>query len=77
MENNEENRMMWRNLLFTTEGLGKYVSGVILFEETLFQKDPAGKPFVDILNDAGVIPGIKVDKVKLLSALPCVPPALS
>jgi fructose-bisphosphate aldolase class I len=62
MENNEENRMIWRNLLFTTEGLGEYVSGAILFEETLFQKDPAGKPFVDVLNDAGVIPGIKVDK---------------
>ena len=63
MQNNEENRMMWHNLLFTTEGLGEYVSGAILFEETLFQKDPAGKPFVDVLNDAGVIPGIKVDKV--------------
>ena len=61
--------MKWRNLLFTTEGLGDYVSGAILFDETLFQKDPSGKPFVDVLNDAGVIPGIKVDKVKLPTEL--------
>ena len=61
MENTEENRMTWRNLLFTTEGIGEYISGAILFEETLYQKDPAGKPFVDVLNGIGVIPGIKVD----------------
>merc|ERR1719486_1722275 len=53
--------MTWRNLLFTTEGIGEYISGAILFEETLFQTDPAGKPFVDVLNGIGVIPGIKVD----------------
>ena len=54
--------MKWRNLLFTTPELGEYVSGAILFEETLFQKDPTGTPFVDVLNKAGIIPGIKVDK---------------
>merc|ERR1719182_733170 len=53
--------MKWRNLLFTTPEVGEYVSGAILFEETLFQSDPAGKPFVDVLNKAGIIPGIKVD----------------
>merc|ERR1719298_232209 len=61
MENTEPNRQIWRNLLFTTEGIGEYISGAILFEETLFQKDPAGKPFVDVLNANGIIPGIKVD----------------
>jgi len=61
LENNEENRMTWRNLLFTTEGIGEYISGAILFEETLFQNDPAGKPFVDVLQGNGIIPGIKVD----------------
>merc|ERR1719243_312889 len=61
MENTEENRMTWRNLLFTTEGIGEYISGAILFEETLYQKDPSGKPFVDVLKDNGIIPGIKVD----------------
>jgi len=54
--------MKWRNLLFTTPSLGDYVSGAILFEETLFQKDPDGIPFVDVLNKNGIIPGIKVDK---------------
>jgi len=61
MENTEANRQKWRNLLFTTEGIGEYISGAILFEETLFQSDPAGKPFVDVLKDINIIPGIKVD----------------
>merc|ERR1719331_526475 len=61
MENIEPNRMKWRNLLFTTEGISEYISGAILFEETLFQSDPAGKPFVDVLKGNGIIPGIKVD----------------
>merc|ERR1719333_1168729 len=61
LENTEENRQKWRNLLFTTEGIGQYISGAILFEETLFQDDPAGKPFVDVLKGNGIIPGIKVD----------------
>jgi len=61
MENTEEWRQKWRNLLFTTPGLSDYISGAILFEETLFQSDPDGKPFVDVLNSKGIIPGIKVD----------------
>merc|ERR1719217_1283682 len=61
LENIEANRQKWRNLLFTTEGIGKYIPGAILFEETLFQNDPSGKPFVDVLNANGIIPGIKVD----------------
>merc|ERR1711871_1879430 len=60
-ENTEENRMIWRNLLFTTDGISQYISGAILFEETLFQSDPEGKPFVDVLNGMNIIPGIKVD----------------
>jgi len=61
LENNEDNRRTWRNLLFTTEGIGEYISGAILFEETLFQNDPNGKPFVDVLKGNNIIPGIKVD----------------
>jgi fructose-bisphosphate aldolase class I len=61
MENTEANRCAWRNLLFTTAGLGEFISGAILYEETLFQNDPNGKPFVDVLNANGIIPGIKVD----------------
>ena len=61
MDNVEENRQKWRNLLFTTPGIGEYISGAILFEETLFQSDPDGKQFVDVLKGNGIIPGIKVD----------------
>ncbi|KAH9621089.1 hypothetical protein KSS87_014531 [Heliosperma pusillum] len=62
VENVETNRRALRELLFTTPGAFEYLSGVILFEETLYQKSAAGKPFVDIMNEGGVLPGIKVDK---------------
>merc|ERR1719213_1334984 len=61
LENNENNRREWRQLLFTTPNLGDYISGAILFEETLFQDSTEVEPFVDVLNKAGIIPGIKVD----------------
>jgi len=62
-ENNEENRRMYRELLFTSsDELAKYISGVILFEETLYQKTASGEPFVKILKSKGIMPGIKVDK---------------
>lgn len=48
-------------MLFTTPDLGNYISGAILYEETLFQNHANGTPFVDCLNKIGVIPGIKVD----------------
>jgi fructose-bisphosphate aldolase class I len=62
VENVETNRRAFRELLFTTPGALKYLSGVILFEETLYQKTADGKPFVDLLKENGVLPGIKVDK---------------
>lgn len=62
VKNEEPNRQRYRELLFTTPDIGKYICGAILFEETLYQKSKAGVPFVDVLNKAGVIPGIKVDK---------------
>jgi len=61
VENIEPNRAEWRNLLFTTPGLGKYISGAILFEETLYQDSPSGKPMVDVLAGQDIVPGIKVD----------------
>jgi len=61
MENTEENRRDWRELLFRTEGLENFVSGTILFEETLYQSSKDGTPFVDLLKEKGIIPGIKVD----------------
>lgn len=62
VESTEENRRAYRELLFTTEGAGDYISGVILFDETLRQSTKDGKPFVRCLDAAGIIPGIKVDK---------------
>ena len=62
VENTEENRRAYRELLFTTEGIEKYISGVIMFEETLDQATADGKNFVELLQSKGVLPGIKVDK---------------
>ncbi|GAB4845882.1 Fructose-bisphosphate aldolase 5, cytosolic [Ancistrocladus abbreviatus] len=62
VENIESNRQALRELLFTSPGALSFLSGVILFEETLYQKTSDGKPFVEVLQENGVIPGIKVDK---------------
>ena len=62
VENIEANRQALRELLFTAPGALQYLSGVILFEETLYQTTVDGKLFVDVLKEGGVIPGIKVDK---------------
>lgn len=61
-ENTDENRRKYRQLLFTTDNkLSDYVSGVILFHETVYQKADDGTPFIELLNKKGIIPGIKVD----------------
>ena len=63
VENVEENRRAYRQLLFTSGAeMAKSISGVILFHETVYQKADDGTPFVKILRDNGIIPGIKVDK---------------
>ena len=63
VENIEENRRLYRQLLFTSGAeMAKNISGVILFHETVYQKADDGTPFVKILRDNGIIPGIKVDK---------------
>jgi fructose-bisphosphate aldolase, class I len=61
VESTEENRRAYRELLFTTEGMEDYISGVILFDETIRQKAADGTPFSQLLASKGVIPGIKVD----------------
>ncbi|RWS29748.1 fructose-bisphosphate aldolase-like protein [Leptotrombidium deliense] len=62
VENTEENRRQYRQMLFTSgPEMPKHISGVILFHETVYQKDDNGTPFVKILQDQGIIPGIKVD----------------
>jgi len=62
VESTEENRQAYRQLLFTAEGTEQFISGVILFDETLRQSADDGTPFSKVLADRGVIPGIKVDK---------------
>merc|ERR1712182_194726 len=62
VENTEANRREYRELLLSTPGLGEYIGGAILFEETLYQSGSDGATFVDTLNKQGIIPGIKVDK---------------
>jgi fructose-bisphosphate aldolase class I len=62
MENTEDNRRAYRELLISTPGIGNYISGAILFEETLFQSSKSGKKMVDMLVEQGLVPGIKVDK---------------
>jgi len=61
VENTEENRRAYRDLLFTARGVGEYVSGVILYDETLRQKGLDGTPFPQLLARNGMIPGIKLD----------------
>ncbi len=58
----EENGRRYRELLFTTEGAARHVSGVILFDATIRQSTAAGRPFVDVLREQGILPGIKVDR---------------
>ena len=60
LENNEENRRKYRELLFTAPDIEKYISGVILYEETLKHATKDGKNFVDLLKEKGILPGIKV-----------------
>jgi fructose-bisphosphate aldolase class I len=56
-----EMRLAYREMIVTTPGLGECVSGVILFDETIRQQTKSGQPFIEVLNEAGIIPGIKVD----------------
>jgi fructose-bisphosphate aldolase, class I len=62
VENTEDNRRAYRELLLTAPGLSQYISGAILFEETLYQSVKSGKKFVDVMKEVGIVPGIKVDK---------------
>ena len=61
VENTEDNRRDYREMLFRTAGHGKYTGGIILFDETLRQKAADGTPLVELIRDEDVAPGIKVD----------------
>src|SRR6266516_1748686 len=62
VESTEDSRRAYRELLFTTPGVEEFISGVILFDETIRQSASDGTPFPRLLESRGIIPGIKVDK---------------
>ncbi len=62
VESTEVNRRRYREILFTADGIERYVGGIILFDETLRQSTRDGVPFAKLLADRGIVPGIKVDK---------------
>jgi fructose-bisphosphate aldolase class I len=62
LESTEEHRRAYREMLFTTPGAEEYISGVILFDETIRQSASDGTPFPELLASKGIMPGIKVDK---------------
>ncbi len=71
VESTEENRRRYREILFTSEGIERNISGVILFDETLRQGTKDGTPFAELLSSRGIIPGIKVDSgAKTLAMYP-------
>src|SRR6201992_3188947 len=63
VENTEDNRRDYREMMFRTgEAMSKHISGVILYDETIRQKAKDGTPLVKVIEQAGALPGIKVDK---------------
>jgi fructose-bisphosphate aldolase class I len=71
VDSTEEHRRAYRELLFTTDGAGEFISGVILYDETIRQQAADGTPFPEVLDRQGIIPGIKVDKgTKPLAGFP-------
>jgi fructose-bisphosphate aldolase class I len=62
IDSTEESRRDYREMLFTTPDVGEFLSGVILFDETIRQESSEGTPLPEILKSQGIIPGIKVDR---------------
>jgi fructose-bisphosphate aldolase, class I len=62
VESTEDNRRDYRELLFRSDAMAKFISGVILYDETIWQKAKDGTPLIDLIKKAGAVPGIKVDE---------------
>ncbi|KAG2500563.1 hypothetical protein HYH03_001334 [Edaphochlamys debaryana] len=62
LPNTEDIRRAYREIYYTAPGMGQYISGVIMYKETLYQSTADGRKFVDVLKEAGIMPGIKVDE---------------
>ena len=63
IELSEENRRLWRNLLLTSAGIENYISGIILYDETIHQYSDNNQSFIKLLSSKNILSGIKVDKV--------------
>jgi fructose-bisphosphate aldolase class I len=61
IQSTEQSRRAYREMLFTTPGAAEFISGAILYDETIRQKSSGGKPLAQVLSEQGIIPGIKVD----------------
>jgi fructose-bisphosphate aldolase class I len=71
IENTAESRRVYRQMLFTTPGIAEFISGVILFDETIRQRADGEKPLATVLAEQGIVPGIKVDAgTKALAGAP-------
>jgi fructose-bisphosphate aldolase class I len=71
IESTEDSRRAYREMFFTTPDVAKFISGVILQDETIRQKNASGKPLAEVLSKQGIIPGIKVDNgAKVLAGSP-------
>ncbi|RST49201.1 class I fructose-bisphosphate aldolase, partial [Variovorax sp. MHTC-1] len=69
VESTEENRRAWRSLILSAPGLGQFISGIILYEETLSQRSGEGEALPQLAARQGIVPGIKVDAGKIPLAL--------
>ncbi len=61
IQSTEQSRRAYREMLFTTPGAAEFISGVILYDETIRQKSSGGTPLAEVLSSQGIVPGIKVD----------------
>jgi fructose-bisphosphate aldolase class I len=61
IQSREQTRRAYREMLFTTSGAAEFISGAILYDETIRQKSSDGNPLAEILSSQGIVPGIKVD----------------
>jgi fructose-bisphosphate aldolase class I len=61
IQSTEESRRAYREMLFTTRGASEFISGAILYDETIRQKSSDGTPMAEVLSRQGIVPGIKVD----------------
>ena len=71
IESTEQSRRAYREMLFASPGTAEFVSGAIMYDETIRQKSSGGTPLAEVLESEGILPGIKVDLGAMAGGLPC------